>query len=597
LIEYVTTSNQKISKDQSDENSSSPPIPHVRIISRDLEQVPVDVLDTCIILREPKNKRNWRNLATHVNLITRQQKDIQGPSQVSASRKKSESENILEQLFHSVSVGMIHLDAHGVIKEVSSWVIEKFSETSTKEKLIGRKLTESVIGRSLGLEKIVDEALRGQDFADPDYRIMRGKYETVARLNLQAKPVYSQTGEVTGSLLIMEDTEETREILEKITQLQSLETVGSLAGSLTLELGQLLNIIRGHASYLSDRVEKLDPIRGDVTAIANAAETASELIARVGFASNVAAPEITSVNVNQAVRDVTAILSRISDQAIAFAIELEPKIKPVFADRVLIHLILINLLTNASDAMPQGGIVRIRTGCVHGENLEATGLKKAPEGAVWISIQDSGTGMTPEAKARACQAFFSTKEPGRHAGLGLALVKKIVHEFNGSINIESQAGRGATLTLYFPVASSSSLDSLPLELPSESAGELLLLVESEHLTRSMSRKLLETGGYRVLTAADGKEAVDLYHEHRLEVGLVIVDTVLSDRRWQEVVEKIRSIDPAVRILLAAGNTTETNIKEAIDKYRVEFIQKPFRMNSILEKVNTMLSDETLTVDI
>jgi signal transduction histidine kinase/ActR/RegA family two-component response regulator len=594
-IEYISSITDPPRIDAKQKDSLSSDIPHFRIVSREIESKGIASSTDCIVFREPKKKQDWHNLASCINLAIRQQEEIQQLRGFRQTDAYMMSEEIQRLIFDCLSVGIIHIDSRGKIIDASSWFIDRFSDAVDNGKIVGQELTKSEIGRSLGLEAFVQDLLSGHDITDPDYRVIRGGYEQVTRLSIQARAIYGPAGEVTGALIMMEDLEETRDTLQKITELQSLETVGSLTGSLALELSQLLNIIWDHAKYLTSQVMELDPARGDLIAIENASGMAAELIQRLSAVTNVTAPEYSLVDINQAIRDVAAILNRVSDQKIAFAIELEPKLKAITADKVLIQLMLINLLSNASEAMPQGGLIRIRTGSIQGENLAAAGLKNAPHGAIWLSIQDSGMGMTSEARGRACQAFYSTKDSVRHAGLGLAVVRKAVQESNGTINIESQPGRGSTVTMYFPITPASSDRSSPIDSSPIESHRLVLLAEGEQVVRTMSQELLETGGYRVIAGANGKDTIDLFHEHRLDIELVIVDTALPDKRWQEVVEKIRSIDPEARILLTSGNTTETNIREAITCYQVGFIQKPFRMNSLLEKISVILDTEETKV--
>jgi CheY-like chemotaxis protein len=279
------------------------------------------------------------------------------------------------------------------------------------------------------------------------------------------------------------------------------------------------------------------------------------------------------------------LVSRTLPKTVSIVSDLE-EVPPVRADLPQMHQILLNLCLNARDAMPGGGILKISTRLVNAPGLAAEFPRANAEDYVLIQVEDSGTGMDEETKRRIFEPFFTTKGPGKGSGLGLTLVYSIVANHHGFIGVDSTPA-GAAFRVYLPVDTrpDESLPEESLEPPAAPGGvETILVIEDEEMLAEILAEVLTTKGYRVLSAADGEAGLRLFSEHRAEIALVLTDLGLPKLGGEEVVARIKAMDPEARIVVASG-FVDPDTRASLAKAGVmQIVQKPYAYNEVLHAV-------------
>jgi two-component system cell cycle sensor histidine kinase/response regulator CckA len=395
----------------------------------------------------------------------------------------------------------------------------------------------------------------------------------------------------------MTDLTERRQLEEQLRQSQKMEALGLLAGGIAHDFNNLLSVINGFAELLAQDLPATDPRSTYVSEIIRAGESAAALTRQLLIFSRrqVVAPQ--TINLNQIVGDLERMLRRIIGEDIELVTRLHPDLGLVRADPGQIEQVLLNLVTNARDAMPQGGTLTIETANVQLDAkaarpfLYATKAHEVRAGRyVLLAVSDTGIGMSPEVQARIFEPFFTTKEPGKGTGLGLATVYGIVMPCGGYVGVYSHPGAGTTFNVYLPQAeaeqpSATAPDDAELVL---NGHETILLVEDQDQLRSFAQLALERQGYTVLTAASGDEALHLAETHRGPIHLVITDVVMPRMSGRALAERLTAQRPGLRVLYMSGYTDDAILRHGILEADLPFLQKPFTQTQLVRKVRDVL---------
>ena len=514
---------------------------------------------------------------------------------------EGELRDIREQLkvvFNDSPIGVIHLDSLGRIVEVNRWVQDNLVHLfKSQMELSGRSFSETEIGLNLDLQEVVCDLLRGQKFHKPSLSLKDRFGNKRATLSVSGFPLFGPLGEVSGGVLFFEDVTDKWVLEENMARFQMLETAGSLAGALALDFKNLLGTILSHAAVLKNQIEPDSPYFDGISVIESASQSAVELADRLRSVTRRGSGEFRCIDLNDIIQDVTALVRRAWKRRMVFSLELDSSVLPIAADEVQIQRALLNLYVNAYEAMPNGGTVRVRSGVMNEEEAEAVGFENAPKGGVWVLVKDEGVGMLPAMKEKLFSPFFSTKSEDSHPGLGLSSVYEIVKQHQGEVRVESQLGRGSTFTLYFPAAPEKFYPSdLEESITTAEGADLLLLVDGEPVVLSMGKRLLEAGGYRVIPAMDGEQAKQLYLENQHHVDLIILDPATPYINGRDLLQDLLAVSQRARVLLASGCTSESEAHAGLAGGTAGFIQKPYRMKCLLEKVREMLERKEAELD-
>jgi signal transduction histidine kinase len=375
----------------------------------------------------------------------------------------------------------------------------------------------------------------------------------------------------------------------QLLQAQKMEAVGRLAGGIAHDFNNLLTVIAGNAASLAERIAPASESGEDLREIQLAAERATALTRQLLSFGRPKALTHRVFDVNQVIQGLAALMRRVLGEDVEVELRLDPDLWPVAGDPGQLEQVLVNLAVNARDAMPRGGTLRIATLRRGLRELGAKRLGIADGEYVMLAVTDTGSGMTDETRNRAFEPFFSTKGPEGGTGLGLSIVYEMARRWGGGIEIESAPGAGTTVRIDLPRAVGTP--TAPGERPLSSSGgsESVLVVEDDAAVRRLIVRALESGGYRVISAGDGVEAMERIAGAEASIDLLVSDVVMPKVSGLELARRLRAKSPRIRVLLISG-FPERMADEPAPSFADGFLQKPFAPREILEKVREVLGD-------
>ncbi|HET6420817.1 MAG TPA: PAS domain S-box protein [Geobacteraceae bacterium] len=400
-------------------------------------------------------------------------------------------------------------------------------------------------------------------------------------------------GNVSGMVGAIMDITERKNLEAQLNQAQKMEAVGQLAGGIAHDFNNVLTAIIGYAEVVMMRMEKDNPLRHYVEQVLNSAGRAAELTSGLLAFSRKQVLHPRSLNLGETVLDVKKMLGRLILEDIDFRTTVADIEMVVMADKGQLVQVLMNLVTNAGDAMPNGGILSIDVSpAVMDEKfVHAHGFGE-PGKYACISVADTGSGMDEETKKKIFEPFFTTKEVGKGTGLGLAIIYGIIKQHNGYIAVESTPGKGTTFRVYLPLTSTEArADDSRREEPPAGGTETILLAEDDASVRELHRTVLEEAGYTVIEAVDGRDALDKFMARGAEVDIVAADVVMPKIDGKRMYEEITKVRPGVRVLFMSGYTKDIIDQRGIMEDEFEFMTKPVMPSELLKKVRKILDRE------
>jgi two-component system, cell cycle sensor histidine kinase and response regulator CckA len=390
---------------------------------------------------------------------------------------------------------------------------------------------------------------------------------------------------------VFQDITEQKKLQQDLIQSQKLLSIGTMAGGIAHDFNNILAIILGYSSLLHSIKDNPQKFSDGVTAIRQAVDRGAGLVRQILTFARKTDISFEPLSVSELVKELVSMLQQTFPKIITFNTRIEKHLPYIKADHTQIHQALLNLCVNARDAMPHGGEISIAIEKVTGEKLRGQFPSATNPWYISLNVSDTGMGMDEAIRNQIFDPFFTTKEKGKGTGLGLSVVYGIVQAHHGFVNVESTLDRGTTFFLYFPVPqeSSAALESHEQAVEQISGGnETLLLVEDETLLLDMVQILLESNGYTVFTAKDGEEAVQVYQQHAYEIALVISDMGLPKLTGVSEFEKMKEINPTVKIIFASG-FFEPDMKAALESVGAKgFLQKPYVIDELLSKIRKAL---------
>ena len=395
-----------------------------------------------------------------------------------------------------------------------------------------------------------------------------------------------------GLVSVVRDVSQRKRLEEQLRQSQKMEAIGRLAGGVAHDFNNLLTAIAGYASFVRDALAADNPAQEDIAQVLKAAERAANLTRQLLAFSRrqIIAPQI--INVNDVILNLHKMLRRLISEDIDLVTLAAPDLGAVKADPGQIEQVLINLVVNAGDAMPEGGRLTIETSNVTlDEEYARRHVDVVPGDYVMLAVSDTGCGMTDEVKARIFEPFFTTKEPGKGTGLGLATCYGIVKQSGGHIWFYSEAGKGTTFKIYLPrvEARAHGMAARGDESVRLRGGQTVLLVEDDLSVRGFAARVLREQGYVVLEAADGEEALALARQRQgAPVHLLVTDVVMPQMGGKELARQLKELHPALKVLFVSGYTENAIAHQAVLEPGVAFLQKPFTLATLTRKVREVL---------
>jgi PAS domain S-box-containing protein len=432
-------------------------------------------------------------------------------------------------------------------------------------------------------------ALEEQGFIKDYEVVMKKKSGAHVTVLVTATIDRDETGKLTAYRGIMKDVTEWKRLEQQLFQAQKMEAVGQLAGGIAHDFNNILTAIIGYGNLL--KAQMLDgPLMTYLHHILESADRAAKLIQDLLAFSRRQMISPRMINLNEIVKGLENILSRLIGDDIELSVQFTDSGLPVIADSTQVEQVLMNLATNARDAMPDGGSLFISTELAYIDDrfIKTYGYGRAGEYAL-ITFSDTGFGMDGKTKEKIFEPFFTTKAVGKGTGLGLAMVYGIVKQHNGYVNVYSEAGNGTTFRIYLPLMRKQTGEKKESELLALKGGkETILLAEDDFSVRKFIKVLLEGVGYTVIEAGDGEEALNAFVEHKDVIKMLILDIMMPKKNGKEVFENIRELNPQVKALYISGYTSDIAHQKKIVEDGFDVISKPVSSVKLLKKVREIL---------
>ena len=415
-------------------------------------------------------------------------------------------------------------------------------------------------------------------------------------IELVTSPVHDEVGRVVSHVLVVRDVTEEKQLREKLRHSQKLEAIGTLAGGVAHDFRNLLTVMKANAEFCLGTLPEDHPARGDVQEVLQAVGRAADLTRQLlAFGRRqVLNPEVLDVNV--VVADIEKMLRRLIGENVQFRTAPGRYLSHVRVDRGQLEQVLVNLVVNARDAMPEGGRLTISTEQVRLSDAEAR-RKGAPSAGryVRLSVSDTGIGMDANTLRRAFEPFFTTKPHGKGTGLGLATVYGIVQQSRGFVTASSTLTQGATFDVYLPADEEELLLTAPAIAPARGrrrADETILVVEDEEQVRAALQRQLSAEGYSVLTAPDGRAASAMIEQFPQRIDLLLSDVVMPHLGGPELARKFRVRHPDAAVVLMSGYSDEAVARHGALNPDAAFIEKPYDYSELARLLRSLLDRAT-----
>ena len=390
---------------------------------------------------------------------------------------------------------------------------------------------------------------------------------------------------------LQETQKEQKELEGRLRQAHKMEAIGRLAGGVAHDFNNLLTVIKGHCDLLSERAPDSSG-RHSLEQIQKAAGRAVSMTRQLLAFSRMQVLEPRVLDLNAILADMGKMVPRLIGEDIEYSFLPGPNLSPVKADRGQIEQVILNLVVNARDAMPDGGALTLRTMNATLDAARAAERPPMPEGDyVFLSVADTGHGMDEKTRVHIFEPFFTTKEPGKGTGLGLATVYGVVKQSGGFIWVESSPGKGAQFEIYLPQCHEKP-DATPAATPArgrQSGSETILVVEDEAGVRDLACQFLKQAGYSVLEACHGVEALELAARHSGLIDLLLSDIVMPKMSGVELAAHLRAIRPDLKVILMSGYSEYSGRQAASIPSDIRVLQKPFSMPLLGEAIREALA--------
>ena len=431
-------------------------------------------------------------------------------------------------------------------------------------------------------------AMESSQPAEVEHSGFRGD-GSAAQVRVQAFPLFQADGSSAGFIEVIEDITEHRKTQQQLQQSQKMEAIGQLAGGIAHDFRNQLTVIRGYGQMLRDGLPPGDG-REMLDEILHAADRSVEITGQLLSFSRRDTLCPKTHDLNDLVAELTKALQRIIGEDLALATQASPTACPATVDATQFQHALMNLATNARDAMPAGGRLTIRTRRTRTDaHFAARHPDVAPGEWVIVEVADTGSGMDAATQARIFEPFFTTKQAGQGTGLGLAMVYGFVRQSGGGVEVESELDAGTTVRLFFPIATAEPAEqtvSLPARKQAR-GNETILVVEDEPAVRKLLIVTLRQAGYRILESANGQDALHLADRHPGPIDLLITDVIMPGVDGVELSRQLRQRRPAIGVLYVSGYTGKNLAQRGVDG-AANLLAKPFSRDDLLAAARQVL---------
>lgn len=419
--------------------------------------------------------------------------------------------------------------------------------------------------------------------------------------NMSGAPNLDAKGNVVGIVGTFRDVSEQRNLEKQLLHASKMEAVGTLTGGIAHDFNNIIQAISGYNQLLMMKKDEFDPEWKYLSNIDRLNQRATHLIKQLLIFSRKVGVQLQAIDLNEEVRECYNLLKEVIPRMISLNLDMDAHLSKIKGDPAQIGQVLMNLSLNARDAMPEGGVLQIKTENVLIEEKAAKqGVELSPGRYVLLRMSDNGHGMNQETLAHIFEPFYSTKGASQGTGLGLAVVYGIIKGHDGYIFCESEPEKGTTFSIYIPVLLESDqeegvTDTGATRKKSTVGRELILMVDDEESLLETAKAFLEQSGYRALTAENGEKAIEIFQNEKSNISLIILDLQMPGMGGLKCLEAMIEIDPDVKVIISSGYISSSKQQEALKKGAIGFIQKPYRYNDILNMAREALDQESIEI--
>jgi len=409
-------------------------------------------------------------------------------------------------------------------------------------------------------------------------------------VSLSASRYNDHDGQPAGKLFILRDISEKKKLESQLNFIERMETIGTLAGGIAHDFNNLMMGMLGNISLLLYEMDRGNPHFEKLKNVEKLIESGSKLTSQLlGFARK-GRYEVRPINLNQVVQETSVTFGR-TKKDITIYRQLSENLFSIKVDEHQIEQVLMNLYINAADAMPGGGDLFLKTLNVTHKDMKDKPYDPKPGQYVLLNVIDTGTGMDEKTAERIFEPFFTTKAMGRGTGLGLASAYGIIKGHGGYIDVDSKQAQGTNFSIYLPASDEQIHQTMEISQRIISGNETILLVDDEEIVIDVGVKLLNKLGYTALEARNGYQAMEIFKANKDNIDLVILDMIMPDKSGGETYDSLRKIDSEVKVLLSSGYSLSGQASEILDRGCNGFIQKPFSMRTLSQKIREVLSHD------
>ncbi len=497
-------------------------------------------------------------------------------------RALSASEKVYKDLVENAAVGVFRSNIWGEIQYVNPAMVQMF-EFDSQEEMMARN--------ALAYYKKMGDRERFIDELRKHGKVMNFELQLLTKHQREKTVLVSASLDNDTISGMVRDITAQKAFEQRLTEIQRLESLGTLAGGIAHDFNNILGIILGHATMVERFRTVPDRVKRGVEAIISASQRGSGLVRQLLTFARKTDVLLETTHINTVVTDVAHLLSETFPKTIRITTKLANRLPLITADVNQLHQVLINLCVNARDAMPSGGTLTLQTRLAGDDELQGRLPDTSSQQYVVVEVSDTGTGMSEEIRRRVFEPFFTTKERGKGTGLGLAVVYGIVQSHAGFVDVASVPGDGSTFRVYLPAKGPPAEPEKVKEIPPEAlpfGTETILIVEDEEQLRVLAQSVLETHGYTVLAASDGEQAIEMYQQHENDIHLVLSDLGLPKLNGYDVFQRLLEINPSVRFVLTSGYIDPEQKAEVLAMGAKHVLQKPYTPHDLLLKVRDAL---------